>query len=203
MFTFKKKSEPIFYIQNKPVYTTFEKDHKFRIPPFRDTVKYLESEDFREGYDLSRKESKVISRAIKSDIVPEQSLLKTKFYRIRKDLNTKLFNTIDLRGTNQEIEYRFPEKPSEWPGTKLVIGSSSSGKTFIVKGKTYFSDLENFIQLPLHNVSAVQLLLRSLSTADFGELSHWMCYYYKTSFDSLLLVLCLLSFLVFDNDATF
>ena len=56
MFTFQseKTKEPLFFIGDKGVYTSFEKDHNKRIPPYRDTEKFLDSENFREEYDLSR-----------------------------------------------------------------------------------------------------------------------------------------------------
>jgi hypothetical protein len=53
MFTYKRtkdKQDPLFYIGEKPVYTQFKKDDKLRIPPFRDTKKYLDSDEFRERY---------------------------------------------------------------------------------------------------------------------------------------------------------
>ena len=62
MFTFKRtknKQEPIFYIGEKPVYTQFKKEEKLRIPPFRDSKKYLDSDEFRERYNLSRNEAKL------------------------------------------------------------------------------------------------------------------------------------------------
>ena len=91
MFTFNKTRSPIFYIDDKPVFTQFKKDDSIRIPPFRDAKKYLDSEDFRERYNLSRKEGVVIKNSIRSDIVPEGKL-KSKFYEIRRELNQRLYN---------------------------------------------------------------------------------------------------------------
>jgi hypothetical protein len=132
MFTFSKTDEPLFYIGEKPVYAQFEKDHKKRITPFRDSQNFLDSERFRERYTLTRTEAKVIKKAIRSDIVPESGQLKTKFYIIRKDLNCRLYSEIDLRGTKHTISYRFNADVKKWAGTKLVIGSSGSGKTHLV-----------------------------------------------------------------------
>ena len=133
MFTFDKLKHPLFYIDDKPVFTQFKKEDKKRIPPFRDSKKYLDSEDFRERYDLSRKEGKLIKQAIQSDIVPESSALKKRFYEIRRDLNTRLYSEIDLRETKSKINWRFPKDIKQWPGSSIVIGSSGVGKTHLVK----------------------------------------------------------------------
>ena len=69
MFTFKRskdKQEPIFYIDEKPVYTQFKKDDKIRIPPFRDSQTYLDSDEFRERYGLSRKDGKELKSMIQA-----------------------------------------------------------------------------------------------------------------------------------------
>ena len=135
MFTFKNLGKPpLFFIrksgEDKPVYTTFKKDAKLRIKPFRDSSKYLDSDEFRERYDLSRRESAELKTALRQDKVPEGSL-KKEFYRVRRDLNQRLFSEIDLRGTDFEIVWKFPDKVNEWPGSSIVIGSSNSGKTFL------------------------------------------------------------------------
>ena len=130
MFTFLNDGKPpIFYIGEKPVYTTFKKNEKYRIKPFRNSGKYLDSDEFRERYDLTRNEAKEMKRALQSDIVPENKL-KTKFYRIRRSLNNRLYTEIDLRGTDKTIEWRYPEKVTEWPGHAITIASSGTGKTF-------------------------------------------------------------------------
>ena len=135
MFTFKRsqdKQDPIFYIDGKGVYTQFTKDEKLRIPPFRDSKKYLDSDEFRERYSISRNEAKILKQGLRSNIVPESNL-KSKFYEIRKDLNQRLYNEIDLRGTNKIITWRYPENPNVWGTTSLVIGSSGVGKTYLVR----------------------------------------------------------------------
>ena len=135
MFTFKQpkpKQEPLFYIGPKPVYTQFKKEDKLRIAPFRDSKQYLDSDEFRERYGLSRNDAKELKKSIQSDIVPE-SKLKGKFYEIRRDLNQRLYNELDLRGTNKEISWKFPQDPKQWATTSLVIGSSGVGKTHLVR----------------------------------------------------------------------
>jgi len=129
MFTFKaNQKNPLFYIGTKGVYYQFKKDEDLRIPPFRDTSQYLDSDDFRETYLLSRKDSKLMKRAIQSDTVPEGHLSK-KFYMI---LNSRLYNTIDLRGTPHEIHWEYPHNVNAWGTTTLTIGSSGVGKTHLV-----------------------------------------------------------------------
>jgi hypothetical protein len=143
MFTFKKQDKnPLFYIDDKPVYTVFKKDSKLRIRPFRDSKKYLDSDEFRERYNLTRKESTELKKAIRSDIVPENNL-KGKFYHIRRDLNQRLFTEIDLRGTDHKITWRFPDNVKEWPGTSIIIGSSNSGKTYKI-----LSEIEEALRRP-------------------------------------------------------
>ena len=136
MFTFSNTGKaPLFFIrkggEDRPVYTTFKKDSKLRIKPFRDSKKYLDSDEFRERYDLSKAEGTVLKSALRQDSVPEGPL-KKEFYRIRRDLNQRLFSEIDLRGTEYEIVWKFPDKVKEWPGSAIYCGSSSSGKTFLV-----------------------------------------------------------------------
>jgi len=117
MFTFKEHGEPLFYIRqaghDKPIYTTFKKDPKLRIKPFREN----------EGAELKA--------ALRQDKVPETKMKKD-FYRIRRDLNQRLFSEIDLRGTDAEIVWKYNDKVNQWPSSQLVIGSSASGKTHLM-----------------------------------------------------------------------
>ena len=51
MFTFQKPKadqNPIFFINEKSVFTQFKKDDKLRIPPFKDSQNFLESEEYEE-----------------------------------------------------------------------------------------------------------------------------------------------------------
>jgi hypothetical protein len=88
----------------------------------------MESDEFRERYTLSRREANDLRQALRSDIVPDGSL-KERFYRIRKDLNERLYTEIDLRGTDKKIEWRYPQKTSQWSTSTILIGSSGVGKT--------------------------------------------------------------------------
>ena len=133
MFTYSKTADdPLFYIGDQGVYTQFKKEESKRIPPFRDSKKYLDSDDFRERYNLSRQEGKLLKKAVHSNIVPE-GRLKKKFYEIRKDLNQRLYNELDLRETDKTIHWEYPHKITKWGTTSLVIGSSGVGKTHLVK----------------------------------------------------------------------
>jgi len=134
MFSFervKTGQDPLFYIGERPVFVHYKKDQSKRIPPFVDSKVYLDSDAFRERYDLSRAESKDLKQAITSDIVPEGKL-KSKFYHIRKDLNNRLYSEIDLRNTDMIISWKYPMKKDQWPGTQIIIGSSGVGKTYYV-----------------------------------------------------------------------
>ena len=128
MFTYKQHGTPLFYIDDKPVYTTFERDPKLRIPPHRGG-KYLQSDEFLETFNLSKSDARVLREAIQKNVAPEGSL-KTKFYEVRRALNRRLFTTIDLRGTDKTISWRFPDDPKVWPTTQIIIGSSGVGKTY-------------------------------------------------------------------------
>ena len=135
MFTYKKPrpdQTPIFFVNDTPVFTQFRKDDKTRIPPFKESKRFLESDEFREHYSLTRTEGKVLKKSLHSDIVPEGKFLKEKFYSIRKDLNQRLYNELDLRGTDKTISWRYPTNTKEWPGTIICIGSSNSGKSFLI-----------------------------------------------------------------------
>ncbi len=130
MFTFENGGhDPLFYIDDKPVFTTFKKDAKKRIPPFRKADDYLGSDDFLEKYNLNRREGALLKEAIQKDQIPEKPQLKTKFYSIRKDLNERLYTEIDLRSTDKTIQWKFPENPKAWPTSQILIGSSGVGKT--------------------------------------------------------------------------
>ena len=134
MFTFHKESKnlrPIFFIDDKEVYTTFNRSDDKRIKPYRNTTKYLDSDEFRERYSLSRRENKELKRALLSDTVPDNNL-KQKFYHIRKDLNNRLYTEIDLRDTKHSIAWKFPKNVKAWPETQIIIGSSGVGKTYHV-----------------------------------------------------------------------
>jgi len=168
MFTFytDRKQSPIFFINNKPVYTQFKKDESKRIHPFKDSSKYLDSDEFREEFNLSRNESKIIKQSLRSDIVPEKTILKSKFYTIRKNLNQRLYNEIDLRGTDKTISWRFGDDVKLWAGTSVVIGSSNSGKTHLVaewiKNALKRKKKRNFIYLsPEFNIDTTLKKLRN------------------------------------------
>ena len=94
MFTYKEHGAPLFFIDDKPVYTTFDRDPKLRIPPHRGG-KYLQSDEFLEAFNLSKSDARVLREAIQKNVAPEGSL-KTKFYEVRRALNRRLFTTIDL-----------------------------------------------------------------------------------------------------------
>ena len=131
MFTFAKKGDPLFFIGDRPVFTQWKKAEADRIPPYRDTGDFLSGEEFRERYNLSRTEAAALKTALEHDEVPEDKM-KTKFYAVRKSLNQRLYTEIDLRGTEHEITWRFPADVKAWPTTSIILGSSGSGKTWIV-----------------------------------------------------------------------
>jgi len=135
MFTFaKQKHDPLFFIDGKAVYTVFKKDEKLRIPPFKESQRYLESEEFREHYNLTRSEGKVLKKALHSDIVPEGKNLKTRFYEIRKDLNRRLYNEIDLRGTNKTITWKYKTMARHQSDNRQFVQRENSFNRFTYRG---------------------------------------------------------------------
>ena len=116
----------------KPVYWHPKRDATLKLG-IDDVDPYLNSERFRDYYRLSRSEAKVIVAAIrKGRDVPEHTTYKlsNKFFSVKKDLETKLYNEMDLTGSNQFLRVDFPRKKSEWSGLHICIGCSGGGKTW-------------------------------------------------------------------------
>lgn len=116
----------------KPVYWHPKKDATLKLG-IDDVEPYLSSEKFRDYYRLSRNEARVITAAIKKGRdIPEETnrKLSNKFFSVKKDLETKLYNQMDLTGSDQFLRVDFPRKKSEWSGLHICIGCSGGGKTF-------------------------------------------------------------------------
>ena len=118
-----KKGQPIYWHPRKEV--------KLRMG-IDDVSDYIGSEQFRDTYRLSVLDSQKIAEALKrGKDVPEDADkgLQNKFFKVKKDLERKLFTEMDLAGSDQYIKVGFPESRKEWSGLHVTIGSSGSGKT--------------------------------------------------------------------------
>ena len=140
MLTLQKTSETIevakLYESEKdkkgqPIYWHPRKDVKLRMG-IDDVSDYVGSEQFRDTYRLSVLDSQKIAEALKrGKDVPEDANkgLQNKFFKVKKDLERKLFTEMDLSGSDQYIKVGFPLDRKEWSGLHVTIGSSGSGKT--------------------------------------------------------------------------
>ena len=118
--------------KGQPVYWHPRKEEKYRMG-IDDVSKYVGSEKFRDYYRLSVLDAQKIAKALKrGKDVPEDANkgLQNKFFRVKKDMEKKLYTEMDLAGGNQFIKVGFPESRKEWSGLHITIGSSGSGKTF-------------------------------------------------------------------------
>ena len=139
MLTLQKTSETIevakLYESEKdkkgqPIYWHPRKDVKLRMG-IDDVSDYVGSEQFRDTYRLSVLDSQKIAEALKrGKDVPEDADkgLQNKFFKVKKDLERKLFTEMDLAGSDQYIKVGFPESRKEWSGLHVTIGSSGSGE---------------------------------------------------------------------------
>ena len=115
----------------QPVYWHPKKEERYKMG-VEDVRPYLSSEKFRDYYKLSVIEAQAIARALqKGRDVPEGKRgLQNKFFKVKKDLEKRLYTEMDLGDTTQFLRVDFPEKRDEWSGLHVTIGSSGSGKTF-------------------------------------------------------------------------
>ena len=56
--------------------------------------------------------------------------IRDRFFSVKKDLETKLYNEMDLTGSNQILRVDFPRSKKEWSGLHICIGCSGGGKTW-------------------------------------------------------------------------
>ena len=115
-----------------PLYWHPKKEEKYKLG-VEDIDNYLTSEEFRDYYRLSLADASAIAEALKRGRdVPDKSHkgLQNKFFKVKKDLNKKLFTEMDLGDSSQYLRVDFPLDNSTWTGLHVTIGSSGSGKTF-------------------------------------------------------------------------
>ena len=115
----------------EPVYWHPRKEERFKMG-VRDVKTFLTSEKFRDYYKLSVLEAQSIASALqKSKDVPDgRKGIQNKFFKVKKDLEKRLYTEMDLGDSSQFLRVDFPVKKDEWSGLHITIGSSGSGKTF-------------------------------------------------------------------------
>jgi len=112
------------------VYWHPRKEEKYKMG-VSDVKSFLKSEKFRDFYKLSVVEAQEIGKALhRGKDVPEgKKGLQNKFFKIKKDLEKRLFTEMDLGDSSQFLRVDFPVDEREWSGLHITIGSSGSGKT--------------------------------------------------------------------------
>ena len=96
-----------------------------------DVESYLKSTEFRDEYKLSVAAAQEISQALlRGDDAPETKGLNNKYFKVKKDLERKLYTEMDLGNSSQVLRVDFPEDAHTWTGLHITIGSSGSGKTY-------------------------------------------------------------------------
>ena len=117
-----RKPQPVFWHPRR------EEKYKMGVD---DVKSFLTSEKFRDYYKLSVVESQAIAEALHrgKDVPDAKKGLQNKFFKIKKDLEKRLFTEMDLGDSSQFLRVDFPQKKDEWSGLHITIGSSGSGKT--------------------------------------------------------------------------
>ena len=113
-----KNPKPIFWYPKK------NKDLKLGLD---DVEPYLKSTEFRNYYRLHPNTAKVIADALLKDRPLDEDIQKstqTKYWAVKKDLESKLYNEMDLNGSEQFIRLDFPKNKKEWSGLHICIGCS-------------------------------------------------------------------------------
>ena len=119
-----KNPQPIFWFPKK------NKELKLGL---EDVEPYLKSPEFRNYYRLHPNTAKIIAESLLKDRPLDEKIQKsvqTKYWAVKKDLESKLYNEMDLNGSDQYIRLDFPKNKKEWSGLHVTIGSSGGGKTY-------------------------------------------------------------------------
>ena len=115
----------------KAVYWHPKKELKYKMG-VSDVKSFLKSEKFRDYYKLSVIEAKAISEALHrgKDVPDGKKGIQNKFFKVKKDLEKRLYTEMDLGDSPQFLRVDFPDDKKEWSGLHITIGSSGSGKTY-------------------------------------------------------------------------
>ena len=115
----------------KPVLWYPKKEEQYKMG-VDDVANFFKSEKFRDYYKLSLLEARSIGEALQKghDVPAGQKGLHNKFFRVKRDLERRLYTEMDIGDSKQFLRVDFPEDSKEWSGLHITIGSSGSGKTY-------------------------------------------------------------------------
>ena len=115
----------------KPVFWYPKKDEQYKMG-VDDVANFLKSEKFRDYYKLSLLEARSIGEALQKghDVPDAKKGLQNKFFKVKRDLERRLYTEMDIGDSAQFLRVDFPEDKKEWSGLHITIGSSGSGKTY-------------------------------------------------------------------------
>ena len=118
-----KNAKPVFWYPKK------EEQYKMGVD---DVANFLKSEKFRDYYKLSLLEATAIGEALQKghDVPVGKKGLHNKFFKVKRDLERRLYTEMDIGDSAQFLRVDFPEDIKEWSGLHITIGSSGSGKTY-------------------------------------------------------------------------
>lgn len=111
----------------KPLYWLPRKKKEYRMG-VEDAATFLKSDEFRIRYRLSHKEQSDLQDCLLNDNCPEGALVK-KFYEIREDLESRLYNEMVL-GDTQYLRVDLPDDKKEFSKHWILIASTGTGKTY-------------------------------------------------------------------------
>ena len=111
--------------------------------PFKESEKQIQvlnynefdTEEFRNRFTLSKKQSSEIMSHLTNQTEPE-GVLQQKYFQIKKFIDDSLYQELDFRkDSDTRLVIDLPPNPTSFAGHESVIGSTASGKTFYVYEK--------------------------------------------------------------------
>ena len=91
----------------------------------------LEDHDFREKFDLSRKNIEDLIPAIEKEDIPEDTKLRKKYFRVKSAVDALSLSEMSLEGDDR-FEVNLPAKKNEFSGSLQITSPSGGGKTYWV-----------------------------------------------------------------------
>jgi hypothetical protein len=89
----------------------------------------LAEPSFREKYNLSKAEIDLLTTAIQTEKIPEDSKLRKKYFKTRRAVMALSISEMQLDSGNARFEINIPEDRRQYAGTWQITGASMSGKT--------------------------------------------------------------------------
>ena len=88
---------------------------------------YFSNENFRDRFELSGQQSHEIKDALENDCVCEKH--QNKHFKCKRFIHESLNTEMDLSGTNDTFDFRFPPGGDTYGWSTFVCGSSGAGKS--------------------------------------------------------------------------